>query len=242
MAEGLSPAAATPDPAANDRRADAPGTTLTRPVIAALSAGLTLGSSGGNLMPELLTDFSGSMHLGHTGAGVVAAAQLLATAATSIGLSRRAGRTERARLARLGALVAAVGFAMSALAGNAGQLTAASVIAGAGLGALMVASAAGMASVGDPDRASTVTVLGATVLTALLLVVLPAANSVGGSGTGFLVLAACSVLMLPLCSRLPERPVDAARESPAAHNPGMVLLAGVALLAATDQGPGRTPR
>ncbi|MFI1386136.1 MFS transporter [Embleya sp. NPDC020886] len=261
MAEGFHPTTATPASAASaapgidgckakdaetdalrsdapvhDRHADTAGNALTRPVLAALSAGLTLGSAGGNLMPELLSDFSGSMHLGNTEAGVVAAAQLLATAVTSIGLSRRADHPGRARLARLGALAAAIGFAASALAGNAAQLTAANVIAGAGLGALMVASTAGMASVGDPDRTSTVTVLGATVITALLLIVLPAANSAGGSGTGFLVLAACSVLVLPLCGRLPERPVAAARDTSAARNPGAPLLAGVALLAATDQG------
>ena len=228
----------TPTPTQDTARADGSGrTALTARVVAALAVALTLGSVGANLMPILLSDFSGRMTLTHTEAGTIAATQLLATAATSIGLSRRAAHAVRRRVARSGMLLAGAGFAASALAITPVQLTAASVPTGAGLGAVLVAATAGMASTEDPDRASTATVLGATVATAVLVIGVPAANG-AWSGAGFLLVAVCCLLALPLAAWLPDAPARPTGGLPQAGvgRPGLPLLAGVALLAATDQG------
>ncbi|MFD9359390.1 MFS transporter [Streptomyces sp. NPDC060031] len=203
---------------------------------------MALGSIGGSLMPVLLSGYALRFGLSGAASGVVAAAQLLTTAAVTLLMARRAALPGRARMARGGLVVAAAGFAGAALASGPALLTAANVLAGAGLGAVFAASAAGLAATGDADRASRVAVLGSTIACAALLVVVPAADAGLGTGAGFAVVAVCCVPAYVLVGRLPERsgqraksatdPGDAGR----AGVPGVALLAAVALLLATDQG------
>ncbi|MFD9418820.1 MFS transporter [Streptomyces goshikiensis] len=203
---------------------------------------MALGSIGGNLMPVLLSGYALRFGLSGAASGVVAAAQLLTTAAVTLLMARRAALPGRARMARGGLAVAAAGFAGAAQASSPVLLTAANVLAGAGLGVVFAASAAGLAATGDADRASRVAVLGSTIACAALLVVVPAADAGLGTGAGFAVVAVCCVPAYVLVGRLPERsgqraedttePGDAGRVGA----PGVALLATVALLLATDQG------
>ncbi|MFF4391919.1 MFS transporter [Streptomyces sp. NPDC001552] len=203
---------------------------------------MALGSIGGNLMPVLLSGYALRFGLSGAASGVVAAAQLLTTAAVTLLMARRAALPGRARMARGGLLVAAAGFAGAALASGPVLLTAANVLAGAGLGAVFAASAAGLAATGDADRASRVAVLGSTIACAALLVVVPAADAGLGTGAGFAVVAVCCVPAYVLVGRLPERSGQCAedathsRDAGRAGAPGGALLAMVALLLATDQG------
>ncbi|GAA1899913.1 MFS transporter [Streptantibioticus ferralitis] len=204
---------------------------------AALIAGMTLGNIGGNLMPVLLTGYAARFGLSGAGSGGVAAAQLLTTAALTLVLARRATRPGRARMARVGLVVAAAGFACAALAPDPAVLTVANVLAGAGVGAVFAASAAGLAATGDADRASRVAVLGSTAAIAVLLVAVPAADGSWGTGAGFAVVAVCCVPAFVLVGRLPERPGQSAMDAvPSVGAPGVVLLGAVALLIAADQG------
>ncbi|WP_331769188.1 MFS transporter (plasmid) [Embleya sp. NBC_00888] len=204
---------------------------------AALIAGMTLGNVGGNLMPVLLSGYASRFGLSGAASGVVAAAQLLSAAAVTLLVARRGGLRGRARTARGGLAVAAVGLAGAGLAPDLVVLAAANVLAGAGLGAVFAASAAGLSATGDADRASRVTVLGSTVAIAVLLVVVPAADAGWGTGAGFVVVAACCVPAYVLVGRLPESSGRSATEVvPSAGVPGLPLLGAVALLLAADQG------
>ncbi|MDQ1644186.1 MAG: hypothetical protein QOJ50_370, partial [Cryptosporangiaceae bacterium] len=98
---------------------DVTPTPLTRGTLAALAAAVTLGSLGSNVMPALLGDITHTRHLSSTSAGAIATSQLLATALFILAFASRAGRPGRARLARIGLLVAAAGFAASMVAPNA---------------------------------------------------------------------------------------------------------------------------
>ncbi|AZS75020.1 MFS transporter [Streptomyces lydicus] len=217
------------------------GTALGARVLTALIAGVTVGNIGGNLLPVLLTDYSSGLRLSHTVAGVLAAAQLLATAAVALLLARRAERPGRVRTARIGCLVAGAGFAGAGLAQAPAQLAVAQVVAGAGLGAVFAVSSAGLASTDDADRASTLTVFGSTVGTAILLPMVPAVNDIGGAGAGFAVVAGSCGVAYVLVGGLPDggeacdAGLGSAQPGPGSA-PGPVLLGAVALLAATDQG------
>ncbi|MFD6183583.1 MFS transporter [Streptomyces goshikiensis] len=206
---------------------------------------MALGSVGGNLMPVLLSGYALRFGLSGAGSGVVAAAQLLTTAAVTLLMARRAALPGRARMARGGLVVAAAGFAGAAMASGPVLLTAANVLAGAGLGAVFAASAAGLAATGDADRASRVAMLGSTIACAALLVVVPAADAGLGTGAGFAVVAVCCVPAYVLVGRLPERSGQCAEGAEGAKDPGdagrsgvpgVPLLAAVALLLAADQG------
>ncbi|MFF4425765.1 MFS transporter [Streptomyces sp. NPDC001549] len=203
---------------------------------------MALGSIGGNLMPVLLSGYALRFGLSGAASGVVAAAQLLTTAAVTLLMARRAALPGRARMARGGLVVAAAGFAGAALAPGFVLLTAANVLAGAGLGAVFAASAAGLAATGDADRASRVAVLGSTVACAVLLVVVPAVDAGLGTGAGFAVVAVCCVPAYVLVGRLPEKSGQCAAgaadsgDAGRAGVPGVPLLAAVTLLLATDQG------
>lgn len=209
-------------------------------VLAALVAGLTVGNIGGTLLPVLLTDYSSRLRVSHTVAGVLATAQLLATAVVALLLARRAARPERVRTARLGCLIAGVGFAGAGLAQDPAQLAVAHMIAGAGLGAVFAASTAGLASAHDADRASTLAVFGSTVVTAMLLVVVPAVSDIAAAA-GFAVIAAGCGAAYFLVGALPDGAdardarLSGSRPGPGSA-PGTVLIGAVALLAATDQG------
>lgn len=201
------------------------------PALVALATGTTLGNVGGNVMPALLADFGAYFSLSDTIAGLVAAAQLLTTAVVTLLLSARAARPGRVPLARWGLTLAAAGFTCAWLSPSMSVLVCANVVAGAGLGAVFAAGAAALGSAPDVDRATTSTVLAATIATAVLIV----AISLAGGGTrGFAVLAVCCLLGLWLIRTLPERPVEHAHE----RGPALpkLFLAAIAVFGIIEQG------
>ncbi|WP_432970223.1 hypothetical protein [Dactylosporangium sp. CA-233914] len=120
-------------------------------VSAALIAGATLGNLGSNLMPVLMPGMAHRLQLSHASSGMVATAQLLATALAALVLAPIAARPGRARVARLGLVAAVAGLS--------------NIVAGAGLGMVSATAMAAIAATDDTDRAAVVTVLGATLLT-----------------------------------------------------------------------------
>ncbi|MCU1679821.1 MAG: putative transrane efflux protein [Amycolatopsis sp.] len=205
-------------------------------VTTALIAGSALGNAGGAVMPVLLDGYARRFGLDSTDAGLVAVAQLLATALFTLLLASRASRPGRVRMARLGLLIAAGGLLGAAVAPDFGVLIAANLLAGAGLGAVFAASTAALASSGDTEKASTVTVVGSVLAIGVLLVGLPMADE-GVEGGGFALLAICCFAAFPLVGGLPENTVEHHQSSVVkVIVPGIVLLAAVATLSATDQG------
>ncbi|RJQ75619.1 MFS transporter [Pseudonocardiaceae bacterium YIM PH 21723] len=198
-------------------------------MIAALVAGITLGTAGANMMPVLLDDFVARFGLSPSTAGLLAAGQLLAVALATLAFARRATRPGRAALAQRGLLLAAGGAVTAALAAGPLLLILGNLVFGAGLGAVYAATTAALAAVADPDRTASLSIGITVITTALLLVAVPMA----GPGNGFPLLALCCLLVLPLTPSLPDSPTEAARGA----RPPLVLLLGMGLLAAASQGP-----
>lgn len=220
------------------------GPALTFTVAAALIAGVTLGSSGSNVMPVYVDDFADRFDLSSTSAGLVAASQLMAVAITTLLLANRAARPGRVRMARGGLALAAAGFIGAAIAFDILTLIVASLLLGAGLGAVYAASTAALAGVGDDaDKTSSITITGALFASALLLLAFPAVNESAGGGTGFFLLAVCCLPGWFLVGHLPDSPGPASSPSATAPDaasrparPSAVLLVGAGLLMAVTQG------
>lgn len=202
--------------------------------LVALACGTTLGNVGGNVMPALLAGFGERFSLTDTAAGMVAAAQLLATAVVTLLLAARASRSGRVQLARIGLIVATIGFAVAWLSPTVAILVGANVAAGAGLGAVFAAGTAALGSTPDVDRATFRTVLVATLATAALILAVSFANEAGGGTAGFAVLAACCALGLWGVRGLPERPGDHAAET--GPRPSLLFLAAVLAFGIVEQG------
>ncbi|MGW4733112.1 MFS transporter [Streptomyces shenzhenensis] len=107
---------------------------LTLGVAVALVAGVTLGNGGANVMPVFVDDFASWFKLSDSAAGLVAAAQLMATASVTLLLAKRAARSGRVRMTRLGLAVAAVGFLGVTAATDPVTLILANLILGANQG------------------------------------------------------------------------------------------------------------
>lgn len=214
--------------------------------VAALVIGMTLGSAGLNVMPVLVEDFTARFQMSDAESGLVAAAQLLATAVTTLLAASRAARPGRARLARRALPVVALGSVGAFGADDRVTLVLANLLLGVGLGVLYAVTSAAVATTDDPDRASSVSVVGTVLVAAFLITAVSILNIEWGAGTGFLLLG---VMCLPawfLVGHLPDsasaqvRPASsgAGSPSPAAlrSTPSVSLLLGTATLWAVTQG------
>ncbi|MEW2571820.1 MFS transporter [Streptomyces sp. NPDC047070] len=212
-------------------------------VSAALVAGASLGNLGANLMPVLLPGMTDRFGLSNTAAGWVASVQLIMTALATLAFTSRAARPGRARIARFGLVVAIAGMGLVFAAPDFTVLMAGNALTGAGLGISYAAAMAAIASTDDTDRASAVAVVGATIVLAVFVIVLPEVNDAWGGTTGFAVLALCCMPVLWLVRALPdavEHKEDPAPErgdlAPTTAAVPVLFLMGLALLGATDQG------
>ncbi|MER6378744.1 MFS transporter [Streptomyces sp. NPDC001250] len=214
---------------------------LTFGVAVALIAGVTLGNGGANVMPVFVDDFASRFGLSDSGAGIVAASQLTATAVVTLLLAKRAARPGRVRMTRLGLALAGAGFLGAAAATEPVTLVLANLVLGAGLGAVYAAATAALAATDDADKASAVTISGTVGVTALLIIGVPAANHDLGEGSGFLLMALCCLAARPLIRWLPDGPStpdagSAGTAETTAARPSVVLLLGTALLWTVTQG------
>ncbi|MFT4259818.1 MFS transporter [Microbacterium sp.] len=201
--------------------------------IIALTAGITVGNAGGNVMPVLLDGFGERFTLTPSMAGLIAGGQLLATAICTLGFTRRAARPGRVRLIRVGFLIGALGMIASWLSMDEWMLLGASILAGSSLGLVFAAASAALSACDDVDRATTLTVLFSTIVTAVLILAIPLVNGIGGGTAGFAVLAGCCLLGVLLAGPLPEIAADEVRGG---SRPGLVLLGAIVLFGVVEQG------
>ncbi|MFD9330365.1 MFS transporter [Streptomyces sp. NPDC060065] len=218
-----------------------PSPALTIGVATALIAGVSVGNVGANVMPTLLDDFTARFSMSESAAGGVATAQLLTMALTTLLMARRAARPGRARMARLGLAVGALGCLGAAAAQEPVTLVLANLVMGAGLGTVYAAAISALSTAGDADRASGVTILGSALITALLLAVVPSANDAWGGGSGFLLLALVCVPAAWLVRRLPDSPGEQPGNAQHYENsdrvaPGILLLLAAGAFATLSQG------
>ncbi|MEV5811057.1 MFS transporter [Streptomyces mutabilis] len=201
----------------------------------ALVTGTALGTLGSTLMPVLLPGMAHRYGLSSTGTGIVATLQLVMTALVTLALMPRVARPGRARIARAGLLAAAAGFALAAVAPDFTILVAANVVAGAGLGAVNAAAMAAIAATDDSDRASSISMVGAIVVAAVLVTALPEAEALWGDGAQFAILAGCCTASLWFLRALPD-PAEKLQEAATLVRVPLSFLLAVALLGAFDQG------
>lgn len=200
----------------------------------ALVTGMSLGNVGGNVMPELLDGFAENYKLSLSEAGIVAALQLLATAIAAIGLSKVASRPGRIRLARIGLVISAIGFAWAFFAPDISLLIAANIFAGLGLGAVFAAGTAALSSTPNVDKATTLAVFFSTITMAVLILSIPLVNDLLGGNGGFALLAAVSLLGILLVQKLPELPLSYDQSTAPALN--WLFLAAIVMIGITEQG------
>jgi MFS family permease len=213
---------------------------LTRATAGAIAVGVALGSLGSNVMPVLIGGVTTDRHLSNTAAGGIATAQLLATALVVLGLTARAGRPGRVRLARMGLGTAAAGFAISMAAPTALALGATNVLAGAGMGVVGAMALAGLPNTDDPERATKIAVLVNVIGVAALVGLIAGVNAAFGPLSGFVLIAGLCVVAMPVLGRLPEAPAVTEQPAGFADLPhkrvGFALCVGAAVFAATDLG------
>ncbi|MPY55928.1 MFS transporter [Streptomyces spongiae] len=193
-------------------------------------------------MPVFVEDIASRFRMSDSESGLVAASQLLATAVVTLAMAERATRPGRVKSARLGLLVAVVGFVGATFVSDPVSLIVANLVIGVGLGMVYAMATAALASTDNPDRASTLTVVGTVCATALLLVAVPAANQNLTEGFGCLVMGVACLIGWPLVGRLPDASppqvteVVQEKKTGTAPRPSAVLLTGMALLWAVTLG------
>ena len=201
----------------------------------ALAAGLCVGYLGGGLLPEMVRGFRSGLELSATAAGAIATVMLLATAATGMVMSPRAARPGRARLAMIGAALAALGYLLAGVSPSWAALVGALVLSGVGSGVTLAAATSALAAMPDPDRASGSTLIVNTIVGAALLGAIPIASG-GQLMPVMLILAGVSVIGAVLLRRLPDAPVatiDVQREP---IRFGFVLIVGGLLFRLVENG------
>lgn len=203
-----------------------------RPLVAVAGA-TAAGWLGTSALPLVLGSLVDGLGLDEARAGALSTAELGAVTVASLALAARMGRVSRRRLALLGACLATLGNALSALAPAAGPLFAARALAGLGEGALLAAASAAAAGMRQPERVfAAATALGGTA-GAVVLAGLPYAIGPWGHAGAFAALAVLSLASLPAAAGLPEGAPSPAsgRASRAPHRAaGLAALAGIVLV------------
>ena len=137
--------------------------------------------------------------------GLLATAELFTFALTMLVVAPRIDRISRRKLALTGAGLAFAGHAGSAFAGDYDLLIIARVVAGIGLGLLVAAGNATIASAADPQNLfARVFTLGQLLAAALLFFVVPEFVDRWSFHGSYGLLAVLVLLMLPLVMLLPD--------------------------------------
>lgn len=170
----------------------------------AVTAAHIAGSLGMGVMPLLLGGFVDHLGFSEASAGALITAELTAACLASLGLASRLTFDSRTRWGLLGAGLAALGHACSALTANYEALLAARAVAGLGEGAVLAAASAAAAGVRDPDRLFAKVAVIEGVALGLLLVALPWLMGSFAVSGAFWSLAALCLLAMPWMSWLPD--------------------------------------
>ena len=196
-----------------------------------------------NLVPLMMIALSDQLGLTVTQAGTVMTASLLSTALTALITARWAAGTQRQLIARIGLLVAFLGFGAAAVVPIAPLAIAGVIVGGLGAGGAVSSAGAALAALRNPNRASGFSGLTNRVLVTVVLALIPLFGIVMQSAFGILALLALAafftVRWLPLstAAAVSTPAVGAAvAPAPSARVPGKptgdrrVTIAGFVLL------------
>ncbi|CAL9554220.1 MFS transporter [Streptomyces sp. enrichment culture] len=198
-----------------------------------LVALFTAGYLAPYLLPTTVGRLERGLDLSATQAGAVGSALLLSSASAGFLLASRVERVGARALARLGLVLAVVGYGAAALTDAVPAVVAGAVIGGFGSGTATTVAATRIAAERDPHQASTLGLLSVSALAGLVYLTVP---RLPGHGLTLAAIALTAVAVWPLTARLPAGtpgPRPTATDPVAARLPhrrsGMVL-AGAMLL------------
>lgn len=204
----------------------APRTTLPRPVVALFTAGYL----APYLLPTVVGRLDAGLPLSATEAGAVGSALLLGSAAAGFLLASRVERIGARTLARIGLVLAVLGYGGAALAGDVSVVVAGAVLGGFGSGTATTVAATRIAADPDPHRVSTLGLLSVSALAGTVYLTVPHLGA--GHGQPLAAIALTSLAVWPLTGRLPGRTAPArTRREDRPHLPhlrsGLVLAAAM---------------
>ncbi|WP_411078975.1 MFS transporter [Streptomyces sp. cmx-18-6] len=196
-----------------------------------LVAVFTAGYLASYLLPTVVGRLS--VHLGLTPAqaGLVGSALLLSSASAGFTLAGRVERYGSRAPARVGLVLAAVGYGCAALAGSVPLVVLGVVLGGFGSGTATAVAAAGIAAQRDPHRTSSLGLLTVSATAGAIYLTIPHLG--GGHRLPFAAIALVALLVWPATTRLngPSAPEESAARITGRLLPhrrsGLVLAGGM---------------
>ncbi|MGW1722820.1 MFS transporter [Streptomyces sp. NPDC002306] len=164
------------------------------------------------LLPTTVGRLDSGLPLSATQAGAVGSALLLSSAAAGFVLASRVERIGARRLARVGIVLAVLGYGGAALTGVVPAVVLGALVGGFGSGTVTAVAATRIAAERDPHRASTLGLLGVSALAGAVYLTVPHLGP--GHGQPLAAIALTALAVWPLTGRLPGRtaPPPARRE------------------------------
>ncbi|MFV0136074.1 MFS transporter [Streptomyces sp. HMX87] len=197
-----------------------------------LVALFTAGYLAPYLLPTTVGRLDSGLALTATQAGAVGSALLLSSATAGFLLASHVERVGARSLARLGLVLAALGYGTAALTTDVPAVVAGAVVGGFGSGTAMTVAATRIAGERDPHRASTLGLLTVSALAGAVYLTVPHLGP--GHGLPLAAIALTALAVWPLTGRLPGPARDVSSPGAADRAPlprrrsGLVLAAAVA--------------
>ncbi|MFF4796917.1 MFS transporter [Streptomyces sp. NPDC001351] len=168
-----------------------------------LVALFTAGYLAPYLLPTTVGRLESGLPLSATEAGAIGSALLLSSAAAGFLLASRVDRIGPRTLARIGLLLAVVGYGGAALTHVVPAVVAGALVGGFGSGAATTVAATGIAAQPDPHRTTTLGLLGVSALAGAVYLAVPHLGA--GHGQPLAAIALTALAVWPLTGRLPVR-------------------------------------
>ncbi|NUR02950.1 MAG: MFS transporter [Streptomyces sp.] len=168
-----------------------------------LVALFTAGYLAPYLLPTTVGRLESGLPLSATEAGAIGSALLLCSAAAGFLLASRVDRIGPRTLARIGLVLAIVGYGGAALSHSIPAVVAGALVGGFGSGTATTVASTGIAAQPDPHRTTTLGLLGVSALAGAVYLAVPHLGA--GHGQPLAAIALTALAVWPLTGRLPVR-------------------------------------
>ncbi|MFF4014230.1 MFS transporter [Streptomyces sp. NPDC001843] len=165
-----------------------------------LVALFTAGYLAPYLLPTTVGRLDSGLPLSSTQAGAIGSALLLSSATAGFLLASRVERIGARTLARIGLVLAVLGYGGAALTGAVPAVVAGAVLGGFGSGTVTAVAAVGIAAQRDPHRVTTLGLLGVSALAGVVYLTVPHLGP--GHGQPLAAIALAALAVSPLTGRL----------------------------------------
>ncbi|MGW1747792.1 MFS transporter [Streptomyces sp. NPDC002092] len=168
-----------------------------------LVALFTAGYLAPYLLPTTVGRLEAGLPLSATEAGAIGSALLLSSAAAGFLLASRVDRIGPRTLARIGLVLAVLGYGGAALTHSIPAVVVGALVGGFGSGTATTVAATGIAAQPDPHRTTTLGLLGVSALAGAVYLAVPHLGA--GHGQPLAAIALTALAVWPLTGRLPVR-------------------------------------